>query len=424
MNSTEKIFIIVLGMHRSATSLTSLLLSKMGAYIGKECELIKGGAGNPKGLYELVDVVCLNNRILYDSGTLWCDVLQNIPEFPPVYGNEIAKIVKKLSSSADGAPILIKDPRMCLVEPLWKTEIENQGYKIKYVVVFRHPYEVASSLKKRDKMSFTYGVKLWFFYNLAIFSSVIKTSTENVVFLNHNDYYENPQNPLGTLISFMDRRDTYKNYMSYIDPDLRHNRRNDAVKECASELFEPVLKMYQQMEKCSQDSSFVRKFPYDDFADSLEVLANTSYVANGLDLAKNAIKNTRIYELKDWCIIQLKKRPDSVKKSINEYAKKCEVKKISVYGNGRISRELYPILDKLNGYTYAVYDIKNHESVIICGKTIIPSVFDREICHIDELVINTAIFYENEVWNNISDCIQCKYFISIFDLIYDYKSEK
>ncbi len=48
----KKNIYLILGMHRSVTSLTAKILFQMGIYMGNEDEFIKKSMENPEGFYE------------------------------------------------------------------------------------------------------------------------------------------------------------------------------------------------------------------------------------------------------------------------------------------------------------------------------------------------------------------------------------
>ena len=65
VKSTRKSPIIVLGMHRSGTSLLTRALMECGLYLGEEGDLVSPHeADNPEGYWEHKQVVSINDRIL------------------------------------------------------------------------------------------------------------------------------------------------------------------------------------------------------------------------------------------------------------------------------------------------------------------------------------------------------------------------
>ena len=63
--------IIVLGMHRSGTSMVAGALASSGVYVGRDEELLADQADNPLGFWERRDVVDFDEHILLQSGGSW-----------------------------------------------------------------------------------------------------------------------------------------------------------------------------------------------------------------------------------------------------------------------------------------------------------------------------------------------------------------
>ena len=64
--------IIILGMHRSGTSMLTGLLSKMGIYLGPNSLLLGAKIGeNDKGFYERADVIWINDKMLEKQAINW-----------------------------------------------------------------------------------------------------------------------------------------------------------------------------------------------------------------------------------------------------------------------------------------------------------------------------------------------------------------
>eukprot|EP00027_Filamoeba_sp_ATCC50430_P014677 CAMPEP_0168578456 /NCGR_PEP_ID=MMETSP0413-20121227/21341_1 /TAXON_ID=136452 /ORGANISM="Filamoeba nolandi, Strain NC-AS-23-1" /LENGTH=289 /DNA_ID=CAMNT_0008612301 /DNA_START=128 /DNA_END=997 /DNA_ORIENTATION=- len=172
-NLVEKPFsdaIIVLGMHRSGTSVVAEMLQAMGIYVGSKEELIPPANDNPNGFFERYDIVKTNFLLLKYFGSNWHSNLNawNPQAFTAnTTANEDFKqrfriILSKLS---EHAPFLVKDPRFCLTLPVWKQVLQRSFV----VFVYRHPVEVARSLEKRNGFSLEYGLALWEFYTIYAF---------------------------------------------------------------------------------------------------------------------------------------------------------------------------------------------------------------------------------------------------------------
>ena len=60
--------ILILGMHRSGTSVVARLLNMMGAYFAPEGVSNGANEENPKGFWERQDVRALNDLVLHSAG--------------------------------------------------------------------------------------------------------------------------------------------------------------------------------------------------------------------------------------------------------------------------------------------------------------------------------------------------------------------
>jgi len=135
---------IVLGMHRSATSLVAKGLYESGVHIGDR--LIGADISNPYGHYEDMDFVSLNEKILNNAKGSWNKppTEESILGLADIWRHEIKELVEeKQMESLWGW----KDPRTILTIRLFLPYLTNPHF----IVCFRDPREVAKSLAKRDR---------------------------------------------------------------------------------------------------------------------------------------------------------------------------------------------------------------------------------------------------------------------------------
>jgi hypothetical protein len=151
--------ILVMGMHRSGTSMVSRILNLMGCYYSSEDQVMLPTEVNPKGFWERKDVMNLNDKILNDHHATWDDPykLKDIKINNLLYSKDIKNIIYKLEPHR---PWFIKDPRFCLTYSCWANELEHNLN----IVVLRNPLAVSISLFKRNKISYLSGLALWDFY--------------------------------------------------------------------------------------------------------------------------------------------------------------------------------------------------------------------------------------------------------------------
>lgn len=149
--------VLVVGMHRSGTSALSGALAALGVDFGADEELVSAGPDNPKGFFERVSVVELNDRLLAGRGWSW-DVIPASagPQFSPwssfvSFGRDLVSALPK------GTTVGLKDPRFCLTMPFWRHVLLDRCIVIRIV---RDPAEVIWSLMLRDGKSATQSAAL------------------------------------------------------------------------------------------------------------------------------------------------------------------------------------------------------------------------------------------------------------------------
>ena len=154
--------IVVLGMHRSGTSILARALQAHGCALSSQ--LLGANPSNPSGHWESSAAIAINDKLLADLGRSWDD----LRELPPAWlqGLEAQEAKARIKILLEGdfrneALWAIKEPRMCRLAPLWIEAITELGFDVKVVMAVRHPREVALSLLRRDSMPMAHGLMLW-----------------------------------------------------------------------------------------------------------------------------------------------------------------------------------------------------------------------------------------------------------------------
>ena len=159
-----KTAVVVLGMHRSGTSALARVLNLCGAALPAKVKPPKLGV-NPKGFWEPEAVLDLDVRIIRQLGGDWSNVDFSLPSTGAFVDEFKADACALLQSEyGDQETILIKDPRICVLAPLWHEALIAAGYRPVYVVPIRNPLEVARSLHARGDMTIREGLLLWLAY--------------------------------------------------------------------------------------------------------------------------------------------------------------------------------------------------------------------------------------------------------------------
>lgn len=154
--------LIVLGMHRSGTSALTGILGLLGADLGPSLE--PPSADNQKGYFENTKAVSLNERLLTALGSAWSDV-KPLPDrwWDSQTARAFADEIKTVIAGDFGSSPLwaLKDPRMCRLSPLWIPAMVEQGIQPRFILMNRHPVEVAGSLGERDGFPEGKSYLLW-----------------------------------------------------------------------------------------------------------------------------------------------------------------------------------------------------------------------------------------------------------------------
>jgi hypothetical protein len=160
---------VVLGMHRSGTSMLSgLLVQGMGYNVG--APLIQPAFDNEKGFFELLPIVLQNDEFLAKQHMGWSYNLINY-DYKKALEHKRLGIVKfkegqrglPFLNNPNNVPWLQKDPRMCITLKTW-LELLNSEPAV--VFTYRHPLEVALSLHHREGFDLVHGLRLWIVYNM------------------------------------------------------------------------------------------------------------------------------------------------------------------------------------------------------------------------------------------------------------------
>ncbi|KAL3944293.1 MAG: hypothetical protein SGBAC_001638 [Bacillariaceae sp.] len=184
--------VIILGMHRSGTSMLSgLLVTGCGYQVGKSSDLIGASFDNEKGFFERVDVVLQNDEFFFNQDMAWEHNVINF-DFEQAVSDKKEGIIPfkhgrtglKWLNNPSHVPYLQKDPRMCITLKTW---LKLLNHEPAVVFTYRHPVEVAKSLHKREKgFTMERGLRLWIVYNMRALQNarelcVVKSSNTAVL---------------------------------------------------------------------------------------------------------------------------------------------------------------------------------------------------------------------------------------------------
>ena len=182
--------VVILGMHRSGTSMVAEVLASSGIYVGEPTDLLQSQEDNPHGFWEREDVVQLNDAILAENNATWYRPTQTAVRLTATCDDAIAAIVADMPVDHSW---LIKDPRQVLTWPLWEPHLGDAVL----VFVYRNPFAVAASLQRRNGFPLAMGMLLWEHYNRLAIAAL---EGRDAICLSYEGVAASPQQTLSALL--------------------------------------------------------------------------------------------------------------------------------------------------------------------------------------------------------------------------------
>ena len=222
--------ICVLGMHRSGTSTVTRAVNLLGAYLGQNADLMPPTLDNPEGYWERLDIRQLHDRLLEKLGRTWSTAAPlpdqwQLAEEVCLYKEELKALVR---ANFAGHPLWAwKDPRTCILLPLWREVLEELGIELSCIFVVRNPLDVANSLKNRDLIPLHQAFGIWFNQNLVALKDAAGLPT---VFMAYDQFLESWERELrrcavALALEWPADDQPLKQVMgSFIRPELRHSK--------------------------------------------------------------------------------------------------------------------------------------------------------------------------------------------------------
>jgi hypothetical protein len=155
--------IVITGMHRSGTSLVSMVLDALGVDFGDHSLFYAADQWNEEGYFERRDVVDLNSRLITGFNRTTGPLSSAMSQVGYLlWGTQrgSARRAERLEKeidvlAAELKQLAVKDPRFCLTLQAWAPYIDD------CVVCLRPPDEVALSLNRRQRIPIPVGFRFW-----------------------------------------------------------------------------------------------------------------------------------------------------------------------------------------------------------------------------------------------------------------------
>ena len=226
--------IVVVGMHRSGTSLVTRGLNALGVPLGDNV-LSQSAPDNEKGHWEDIDVREFNERMMASLALQW-DVIgagdeaaMGAASLMPVVEEGKALVRSKLAGNRVWA---FKDPRIGRLWPFWRRVlVGDPEWRVNFVWSVRHPVSVARSLRHRNGFGSLKSHLLWMHHNRAPYGDI---AANRHVVVDYDRMLMQPREELGRMAVSLelgamsgDSVDAFVN--EFVDPDLRHFDRWDEI---------------------------------------------------------------------------------------------------------------------------------------------------------------------------------------------------
>lgn len=246
LKPNQSSILIVVGMHRSGTSLTTSLLQSAGLHIGEK--LLPAYPSNIKGHFENLDFfefhrAVLKSQGLHEDGWTFEQKIEVNSDF-------VGKARNIINKNCRYPYWGWKDPRTTLFLEFWAELLPEA----QFLFIYRAPWEVFDSLRRRNTDAILSGepnlaVKFWIHYNKKILNFYEKISPQRCLLANIDAIIKYPKNYVEAL------NDKFKVVLkkpesNIYDSSIWHRQRGDSYRPRLINYFFPeAIQMYERLEE-------------------------------------------------------------------------------------------------------------------------------------------------------------------------------
>jgi len=393
---------IVLGAHRSGTSLLTAGLESLGAYLSITSDY--KNEENPKGFFENEAIVNFNDRLLEYLGGRWDN---------PLFDGKQALSAKKKralikwydeadsifkSNFSEHSFVAIKDPRMCQLLPFWTGVLQQNGYSGKntyYVHIGRYPLEIAQSQYKRKQLKPEFHflgeksmetVSLWMSMS---YQSLRDLNSDYNIFLLYDDLLNNPKDQLERLAKFLgvacagERVEEYCS--SFVEKGLRRNVADWEADDELSKEFPEAKVFYLKQKKLASKDCFSRS----DAVDVLKAWPQSPMLQHFLnpivplfsELVSQRVKSTyRVSELEGQ-LEQVKLDRDQTRSEFEKALKQVESERSEVVSEleGQLEQVKLDRDQTRSEFEKALKQVESERSEVVSELAVIKSSFSWRV---------------------------------------------
>jgi hypothetical protein len=241
--------LIILGAPESGAFALTRVLNLLGVDLGKG-KMIPADRGHIFGCWQHAEVTQENEEILEalrssrdDIGPLpdsWKSAFCALS-----HKERVLNIMER--DFKDATLFGIKDPLICRLAPLWQNILDEIKARPLYLIMVRHPMEVAASLSKKEEFPLGKSYLLWLRYMLEAEKA---TRGKSRIFVSYENLLKNWKDVIGRIektfdLSFpMDMEEATPDIENFLQDGLRNHIFDDAALEHADEISQLVKDAY------------------------------------------------------------------------------------------------------------------------------------------------------------------------------------
>jgi len=258
----SRVGVIVAGMHRSGTSAMTRVINLLGADI--TADLMPASRDNERGFWESNRITAIHDRLLEALGSRWDDPMPlpdrwSETDAAQQAGREIAEEID--AQFADSSSFVVKDPRIARFLPLWLELFDTLGIDPVVIIPFRDPFEVAQSLKHRDRLPVAQSGLLYARCNL---EAERASRGRRRIFVPYQELLADRQRVAKKIVELVWPRMTapageaLTEISSFVTSDLRHHRSTREDLANTPDIASAIIATYDSMAEAAETGQETR----------------------------------------------------------------------------------------------------------------------------------------------------------------------
>ncbi len=272
---SQKRIIVVLGMHRSGTSVVTRALQVMGVDLGDH--LMPGlPHNNPKGFWEDLDLNRINIQLMRCLSCGW-DALEPLSSEVLLDEKLVplkARAIELMREKTKNAGIFgMKDPRLARLMPFWKEVFEVCGLAPSYVIMVRNPRSVSDSLRTCYKFEREKAYYLWLAH---VLPSILETEGTLGVVVDYDRLVVRPETEIRRLARALrldgaidpGEMEVFKN--EFLEEKMRHACHSAEALVSDPTVPSLVPPVFEKLEKLASDEISFDDTGVKDFFETVE----------------------------------------------------------------------------------------------------------------------------------------------------------